>query len=458
MSRALSRYDLTSGGMLNKLLLVAVPIMGTQLMQMTYNLTDMFWLGRLSGDAVAASGTAGMFLWLSQAFMMVGRMGAEIGVSQSLGRGEEARARRYAGDSLFLALVLGVLFGAGVIVFRNPLVGFFHIQEAHVARDTVNYLAIVGLGIPFTFVTAAIVGSFNGSGNSRTSFWGNAAGLVVNILLDPLLIFYAGLGIHGAAWATIIAQAIVCTVMLVAMKRDKNRPFAAFSYRIRPSREAVGQIFRWSLPIGMESMLFTLLSMVISRFVASFGAGAMAVSRVGSQIESLSWLIGGGFGSALTAFVGQNYGAGKWSRIRKVFRLSTGVMLVWGTAVTALLFFAGRFLFALFLPDAATLDMGEGYLKILAFCQLAMTLEGVGAGCFKGIGKTLQPSVVSILCNALRVPLAYGLSRTAWGVYGIFLGVTIGALLRGLWCFFWYFWVDRHHPDTDNPHPPAAFV
>ena len=92
------KYDLTSGSILRKLLLVATPIMGTQLMQMAYNLVDVAYLGRVGSDAVAASSTAGFYLWMSNAFLMLGRMGAEIGVSQSMGRGAVDEARRFVKD------------------------------------------------------------------------------------------------------------------------------------------------------------------------------------------------------------------------------------------------------------------------------------------------------------------------------------------------------------------------
>lgn len=105
------QYDLTEGPILSKLLLIAVPIMGTQLFQILYNLVDMFFLGQVSSDAVAASGTAGMYIWLSAAFLIFGRMGAEIGVSQSFGRKNNQEALRYSQNSIFIALLLGVIFG-----------------------------------------------------------------------------------------------------------------------------------------------------------------------------------------------------------------------------------------------------------------------------------------------------------------------------------------------------------
>jgi len=132
------KYNLVEGNIVSKLFFVASPIVVTQIFQMAYNLTDMFWLGRLSSDAVAASGTAGLFLWLSLALFLFGRMGAEIGVSQNLGRGDKETARSFAQNSIIVAIVLGVFITAIFIVFYKPLIGFFGIQEAHVKGMPVN--------------------------------------------------------------------------------------------------------------------------------------------------------------------------------------------------------------------------------------------------------------------------------------------------------------------------------
>ncbi len=442
------KYDLTRGGILDKLLLVAVPIMGTQFVQMAYNLTDMFWLGRVGSGAVAASGTAGMYLWLSMGLLMFGRMGAEIGVSQRLGAQDEYGARGYAQTALALGAVLGTLYGLAMALFSRQLIGVFGIQEAQIAADAAEYLAIVGLAVPLTYITGAITGTFNGAGNSRVSFICNAAGLAINMALDPPLI--SAMGIRGAAIATAIAQGAVCALFLVMLKKGRSRPFARLRLFARPDFQKLRQIVRWSLPISLESLLFTLLSMVITRFVAAFGAQAIAVNRVGSQIESLSWLIGGGFGSAITAFIGQNFGAGKWTRIRRGFQMSVYSMLLWGAFSTLLLLFAGAALFRIFLPEPDIVAMGAKYLRILALCQIVSCLECVASGAFRGVGQTIPPSLASIVSNAVRIPLAYGLSRTALGLDGIWRGIVFGAIMRSVWIFIWYLVRARKQPRQDT--------
>ena len=224
-------HDLTQGGILKKLLYVAVPIMGTQLMQMAYNLTDMFWLGHMKESviAVAASGLAGMFLWLGMALMMIGRMGSEIGTSQNLGRGETDAAQGYAQDSTRIALILGTLYGLVLITMAGPLVSFFHVNEPVLFENACAYLRIVGIGIPLTYVSSAITGAFNGAGKSRISFWANAVGLAVNMVLDPLMILGWGWGVSGAAIATVIAQGHRLRAVCLVCKAQSAQTVRALS-------------------------------------------------------------------------------------------------------------------------------------------------------------------------------------------------------------------------------------
>lgn len=445
--------DLTKGDIFKKLLKVAVPIMGTQLMQMAYNLTDMYWLGKTQNSvvAVASSGLAGMYMWLSMALMMFGRMGSEIGTSQNLGKGDTEYSRGYAQDSTRIALILGTTYGLIMLLFAEPLVSLLSVNEKEVFDNTCAYLRIVGAGIPLTYVSAAVTGVFNGAGNSRLSFWANAAGLVVNMILDPLMILVWGWDVKGAAVATVLAQTTVCGLFVWFIKRHPHRPFEKFSIFGRLDSVRVRQIIRWSLPVALESGAFTMLAMVVTSMVSGwYGETAVAVQRVGSQIESLSWLIGGGFSSAVTAFVGQNFGARKWARIRKGYRISLFTLLAWELIVTLLLIFEGRFFFSLFLNEPPEiLDMGATYLRILAACELFMAFEGTTAGAFRGMGRTLPPSLCSIASNVIRPGLCWWFAQ--WmGLNGLWMGITVSAILRGILMFIWFTFFERNLPKVDE--------
>jgi len=445
------KYDLTTGNILSKLLVIALPIMGNQLFQMLYNLTDMFFVGRLSSDAVAASGAAGMYLWLSVAFFLVGRMGGEIGVSQSFGRKDLKSAKAFAKNAIFISVVLSVIFAIAIIIFRYPLIEFLGIQETPVITAGAEYLAIVALGLPATFLGAAFQGAFTGAGNSKLPFYFTAAGVILNVILNPILIFALDWGLNGAAIATIVAQWAGAFLFIWAFKHHKDRPFKDFSYRsvFKPSWKYLEPIFRWSIPISMESLLFTFLSMFITRFVASFGSDALAAQRIGTQIESLSWLIGGGYASALTSFMGQNYGAQKWGRIRKGYSISFMVLSIWGVVTTLIVFFFARPLMAVFIQDANVIDIGVGYLRIVAFIQLFTCWEALAAGAFRGIGKTLPPSITSISGNVLRVFFAWYLSTTSLGLDGIWIGMCLGNVIRGIGVLVWYSMENKKQPKED---------
>lgn len=446
-----NRHNLTEGGIFSKLLHISLPIIGMQIIQMTYNLTDMFWLGRVGAGAVASSGTVGMYLWMTMAFMLIGGRGAEIGVSQNIGRGDRNAAREMGQTAYSMAALLGVSVGLLLFLLRGPLISFFNFDDRQVVADAEGYMAIVAVGLPFNFLAATASSIFNGSGNSRTPFLVSCISLGTNIVLDPIFIFTLNMGVAGAAIATVIAQAVACALMMVMLLRSAHRPFERFRLFALPVVAHARQIVRWTLPMAVESFLFTFLTMANVRMIALWGTNAVAAQRIGSQIESLTWLVGGGYSVALTSYIGQNFGAGKWGRIHAGFRLSLGVMLTWGVVVTGVLFFGAEALMRVFLPDSPeAVSIGLTYVRILAACQVLACLEGIAAGAFRGMGRTSIPSIVSITSNALRVVAAYIMSQTALGLSGVFWAISLGAAFRGLWMIVWYFIASRRFPKDDT--------
>jgi len=437
--------DLTQGSILKRLIAIAAPIMAMQIFQMGYNLIDMFFLGRISSDAVAAAGSAGMFLWLSVAFFIIGQLGAEIGVSQSTGKGDEATARKYATNAILIAIILSIVVGLITTFLSEQLISVLRIQEADVAHDAAVYLRIVGFAFPFVFINSAIGGVYNGVGNSKLPFYLKSIGLIFNILITPIFIFVLGWGIIGAAVATALGHTVTGLLLLFSVKNPKLCPFD--NLRIKeifvPDKTIIKQIFKWSLPITADSALFTSLTMVIAIFVAGFGSGAIAAQRVGTQIESLSWLVGGGYAAAFRAFVGQNYGARKFDRLKKGYKVSAAAMTLWGLGVGLIMFFAAGPIFRLFITEPEIVVMGVSYMRILAVVQIAQCMDGVSASGFDGLGKTLPPTIVSITFNALRVLVAYFLSQTWLGIDGIWIGIAFGNLMRGIVLTSWYLLYSR---------------
>lgn len=430
------RFDLTTGSIVKKLVALSLPTTGTQIIQMAYNFANMFWLGHLSSGAVAASGTVGIFTWIALTLQAYGTKGAEIGVAQKLGSKDNKAAQGFLQTSLSVSLILGIFFGAILFTFQNQLIGIFNIAEPQVVKDATTYLMIMAIGIPFTYVNITIVSAFNSSGNSALPFYVNLICLGINAVLDPVFIFVLDFGIAGAAIATVLCQIIACTLVIIALWRYRHEAFYRMKIWCLPKKIYLKKIIRWGSPVAFETFCFTFFVLLISRFVASFGSEALAVQRIGSQIDSLSYLISMGFASALTAFIGQNYGAGLTSRIRKGYFTAVIIMAAWGIVDTSILLLGKQAIFAVFLPNEPhVIKMGVVYLQIIALCQIPACLEGVGQSAFRGLGKTFTPSFFSASTNFLRVALAWFLSQSSLGVEGIWWAITITCAMRGLGLF-----------------------
>jgi putative MATE family efflux protein len=296
---------------------------------------------------------------------------------------------------------------------------------------------IVAVAVPANFVSGAVAGIFTGAGNSRAPFLINSTGLLLNVILDIFFIFKLGMGVSGAATATAIAQVIACIVSLAALVHKKDRPFERFIFFERPNRAVIVSILRWTVPLCVVGFLFTFFTMFISRLAAAFGSGAIAVYRVGSQIESVCWLTGEGIATSVAAFVGQNYGAMKHDRIREGVKLGLISWCSWGALTTVIFITLGRPLFRFFLPDPQLTDMGVSFLRILAICEIFGCFEAIAFGSMRGLGRTVPQFIVSISCNALRIPVAYALAGL-FGVNGVWMGITITASMRGFFAFLWF--------------------
>jgi Na+-driven multidrug efflux pump len=185
------------------------------------------------------------------------------------------------------------------------------------------------------------------------------------------------------------------------------------------------------------------ISIIVTRILSTFGPVAIAVSNIGSQIESITWMTAEGFSSAISAFVGQNYGAGKIKRIKEGF--IKGIQIVGGIGIfaTILLIFAAEPLFTIFTPDdPLAIKEGIVYLRILGLSQFLMAIEIGTTGAFNGLGKTIYPTANGIILNLIRIPSALVLSKTALALSGVWWAITISSNLKGLVLFilFYFYW------------------
>ncbi|MFR9215041.1 MAG: MATE family efflux transporter [Ruthenibacterium sp.] len=444
----MQKVDLLHGNILPSLAKLAFPIMATQLIQMAYNLTDMIWIGRVGSGAVAAVGASGMYLWLANGLATIPRLGGQVKAAHALGSGDTEKAAAYAAAAFRLGAVLAGACTAVYLIFYKPLTAFFRLNDPAVVRDAECYLLVVALGLFFSFFNQIFTGLFTCMGASAVTFRSTAAGLAANIVLDPLFIFGLGplpaLGVAGAAIATVLAQGVVFLLFLLAARRE-GALFPHLQLRRRRSRADYADILRIGLPVSVQSIFFSSLSMIIARLIAGWGDAAVAVQKVGSQIESISWMTADGFASAVNAFVAQNYGAKQPARIRRGTAGAAALMAGWGLLTGALLVIFPQALFRVFIQEEAVLPMGVDYLRILGYSQLFMCMEITCTGAFQGLGRPMVPTVVSVIFNTARIPMALILSATALSLNGVWWAITLSSILKGLIIPVWFVVILRQY-------------
>ena len=440
------KIDLLNGSILSALTRLALPIMATSLIQMAYNLTDMAWVSRVGAQAVAAVGTAGMYTWLSQGVAMLAKMGGQIKVAHSLGEEKPREAAVYAQGAIQMGIVFGILFAVVAVAFAKPLIGFFGLSDAVVIGGAESYLRIACGGIVFSYLNAILTGIFTAQGDSRTPFKANFIGLAANMVLDPLLIFGFGpvprMEAAGAAIATVTAQMIVTAVFVGAARKDFGF-FGQVHLLSRTPWDYLNTMMRLGMPSAAQNLLYAGISMVLTRFVASWGDLGVAAQRVGSQVESISWMTADGFAAAINSFVGQNDGGKQYKRVKHGYFIATGVMFVWGIICSLVLIFLGEPIFRLFINEPDIVPIGVSYLTVLGFSQMFMCIELTTVGALSGMGKTFLCSVISIVFTSSRIPLAMILSRTALGLDGIWWAVSISSIVKGIIFFITFLTVSR---------------
>jgi Na+-driven multidrug efflux pump len=245
------------------------------------------------------------------------------------------------------------------------------------------------------------------------------------------------LGVAGASAATMISQVVVLTVLIIAA--FKATKFYNVVREIKLfNKIGVGyyqDVLRMGWPSAIQTMVYCGISMILTNLVAGFGEIAVAVLRVGNQIESLAWNIANGFSSAINAFTAQNYGAGDMYRVRKGYKFSFCMVTIWGLFVTALFILFPETLSTVFFHTEKEVLLSIDYLVIIGFGECLMCLEILTVGAIQGLGKTGLCSIISVVLTTARVPIALILSATALGLNGIWWAMSGTSIAKGL--IFW---------------------
>ena len=422
-----------------------MPLMAVSFMQMAYSLIGIVWVGRLGSKSVAVVGTIGLLIWMINSIAYISKVGAEVSIGQSIGAKRIDKAVMYATHTTMIAFILGILFGIVFFIVPHPIIGFFKLSP-EITDKAVDFLKIIALAVPFIFLNLNFSGIYIGTGRSEIPFYFNGIGIILNIILDPLLIFGIGpfpmLKTDGVAVATVISMSVV-TLLFVRHLKKKNGLLNEFVFFTRVRYNYVFHIFKLGLPVAAMNVFFSFINMNLVRIASIYGGHLGVTSQTtGGQIEGITWNTSQGFATALGSFVAQNYAAGKMQRAKSAFKYTLQVMGLLGIVVTASFVLFGSSIFSVFIPEKAAYEAGGEYLFIIGISQLFMMLELTTQGMFNGLGRTSPPAIISITLNFIRIPLAF-LLAAKMGITGVWWAITISTVLKGIILPLWFYIVQK---------------
>jgi putative MATE family efflux protein len=428
----MKKIDLTEGRAIKVLTTLSVPIMGSSLLQFTYNLVNMIWVGGLGSNAVASIGSSSFYIGLGYSINSLVVIGTGIKVAHALGRKEEQEVKEYINSGLLINIIIGLIFGLVLILGGNSLIGFLHLGNSVVEKDAYLYLALSGpttIFVFFNMLYSRILGSF---GNNKLAFQINAIGVITNAILDPLFIYAFKLGVSGAAIATMIANILMLSLYLI-----KSSGMLKFNFGIKFNYKKVKEIIILGFPMAFQRILFTVINIFLARIIAIFGTDAIAAQKIGLQIESITYMVVGGLHGAIAAFTGQNFGAKKYDRIKEGYNTAIKIGTIYSLLMAFIFIFFSRPFIELFVREENTIMIAKAYLQVVAFSQIFSTIETVSNGLFTGIGKPKISSVISVVFTALRLPMALVLIKP-FGLTGIWISISVSSILKGIVAYLLY--------------------
>ncbi len=406
--------DLTHGSIGKGYILFAIPLFLGSLFQQLYNTVDMLFVGNVLGKNAAAAVGASSILVTCLINLFTGvAVGAGIVISQLFG----ARKEQEMKEAVWIAVLAGIAGGLcltviGVTCSQAVLVKL-HTPEA-IIPDAVLYVQIYFLSAVPMVLYNMCSGILRAQGDSRTPFHALAAGGIVNVIMDAVFLIVLGWGVAGVAVATLFSQSMTAIFLLVHMLRYKVLT------RQRLRWDLLGKIISVGVPVGIQSMILTLSNVVVQYHINGFGENVIAAFAVYFKAENLLCLPIIAFGQAMVTFTGQNYGAGRYDRIRKGILVCNGISAMVLVVLSWSALAAGKWILGAFCPDQAVIAEGLRIIGVTFPVYFIYSLFEVTGGVVRGIGKSV-PSMIIVIVNLclIRILLLEIVDRTVHSVEAV---------------------------------------
>ncbi|MEM4868860.1 MAG: MATE family efflux transporter [Desulfurococcaceae archaeon] len=408
---------------------VSLPLVVVQLIESIYSLTDTYFVGGLGREALAGVGVAGYLTWLIGVLIAVFQAPISILVAQLVGAGKRLEASATAGTILLVGVAYSALISAVLYVFVEELVYVQSGASGLMFKYAVDYLRVRILGFTVLAVAMMLDSVIVASGRTKYSMIAHAIGVLLNIALDPILIYglygFPRLETAGAALATVVASTVVIPVQLLLLSKLDLLPRFCLKLSI------VKQALSLGAPVLAERAVMAFGNNAYAGVISRLGEAAMAAHNIGLRIESVVYMPGFAFMMTASTLVGQRVGRGDLEAARriglKVVHLGSAVMAGLGLMIAAL----GYYLVAPFSPDHDVRVLASTYLLLAGLSELGLGLAMVSSGAIRGGGETRLPFLVNTVSMILaRVVPAVVLARVL-GVVGPWLAMFVDVYVRG---------------------------
>lgn len=434
--------DVTKGSINRNLWALALPMVLGLLAETTLGLIDMFYVGRLSPEAIAAVSMARLISWMLMIFVEGLCIATTAMVARFYGAGEREMANRVGNQSILLGMSSSILLG---------VVGYYYSEEMlrlvgagpEVIAVGLGYMQILFLGTITMFLLLVCDALLRGAGNTVLPMKIFAFTCVLTALIDPLLIFGLGpfprLEVTGAACASVFSRGVGAVLVLCLLSRKNSR------VRISLKNPEVERAIMWRLikigvPGTLRLAIWSTADLMLMKVIALFGTFAVASYGIGLRLESIVFMMGISIAASSATLVGQNLGASQPERAEKSVWAAVGHSSLILGIVSILYFFTASPLIALFTKDPEVIQIGVVYLQVTAVCYIFRGVGQVMGSSLNGAGDTIPPLIVTVISMYLvKLPLAYILSISMkWDVTGVWVAIVVSYVLYAFAMTLWF--------------------
>jgi len=424
--------DMTAGPPLKNIVRFALPMMAGALFQQLYNIADMLIVGNILGSrALASIGVTGSATFFAMALATGLTTGYTAAASQSFGAKDTSALRASVSSTLYVAAVSAVLLSIAGFLGAEPLMRLLGTPD-DIITDAVTYMRLcIGFSAGTVFFNAAS-SLLRAVGDSRTPLIFLIVASVLSALLDFLFILIFGMGVEGAAVATIIAQTLSAAACIVYMRKR----FDIFKLKLpdlKPHMPTIKKILRIGLPVGFQSLLLAIGDVTITGVINSHGPDVVAAYATGWRITMFAMMFSMNLAMAHAVFAGQNLGAGSLDRIKQGFRDTILVMVALSFAMTAVIYIFGDALLLFFISSGdahidAVVPLARGYLRVSSAFYIFLGAIWLYNFTLRGIGDVAVPFISGLMELAAKIGLSISLSYI-FGYFGIWFAMPVGWVL-----------------------------